>query len=69
MELQTKEDTRAGPRLPTHVADAQLGLHVGPPKSGAGTVPDCFLSVDPVLLIGPPCLASSGEEEHSRLLQ
>ena len=38
------------------MADVQLCLHAGPPTTGAGTVPDCFLSMNPLPLTGLLCL-------------
>ena len=48
----------------TYIAEEQLGLHVSPPTTGAGTVPEpvACLPVDPVPLNGLPCLASVGED-------
>lgn len=42
------EQARAGPSAPltpTYVADVLLGLHAGPPTTGAGVVPDSIASV------------------------
>lgn len=43
------------------------GLHVGPPKTGAGTIPETFASlyVDPMSLNELPYLASFGEDAPS----
>ena len=41
IEPPTKEPAWAGPKPPcTYVADVHLGLYVGPPKTGGGTVPE-----------------------------
>lgn len=47
----------------TDLTEVQPGLHEGPPTSGAGAVPELsldLLSVGPVPLTGPPCVASVG---------
>lgn len=40
------------------VADVQLGLHVGPLRIGNRAC----LPLDPLLLAGPPCLVTLGED-------
>jgi hypothetical protein len=48
-----------GPTPPQYVSEEQLGLHVGPPTTGAGaTIP----------LPGLPCLASVGKDVHSSVV-
>jgi hypothetical protein len=53
-----------------YVTDTQLGLHVDPPTTEAGAVPESVacLPVDPVPLTGPPCLASVGEAVPSTIV-
>ena len=68
-EPPTKEHAYAWttPRPHTHVADAQLGLHVGPQQLGVGAISDslCCLPLDPFPLAGLPCLVSVGEDALS----
>jgi hypothetical protein len=50
-----------------YVAYEKLGLQVGLPKTGAGSVPESVacLHVDPISQNGPPCQASVGEDAPS----
>lgn len=62
-ESPTKKVSTGWTQAPcTHVADEQLGLHVSPPTTGAGSVsePVACLPVEPV-----PCLGSVGKEVPS----
>lgn len=65
-EQPTEEHTRAGsrllPELHTHVADMQLGIHVGLPTNGAGAVPEAVVCL---WLTGFSCLTSAGEDAPS----
>lgn len=63
----TKEHTMAGPRpFCTYVVDVQLGLHLDPSTTGAGTYPDSVPAcVDPVPLSRLPHLASVRQDMPS----
>jgi hypothetical protein len=47
------------------MADADLGLHVGPEQLDEGYPKSCCLYTRYVLLAGLPCLALVGKEVHS----
>ena len=62
---QSKHGLELGP-LPD-VVGKQLGLHLGPPTTGEGVLPEpaTCLPVDPTSLNRQPCLASLGEDTPS----
>lgn len=50
----------------TYVADGQHGLHAGPPNNWSGGLPRLYcLLMDPVPVMGLPCLASMREDVPS----
>jgi hypothetical protein len=49
----------------TYVANVQLGVHVGPPETGVGSISHCCLFVEPIPLTGLSCLPSVGEDKPS----
>lgn len=54
-------DLAATNPAPTYI-DVQLGLHLGPPSTGAGAYPDSVACLWTGSLTGQSCLASEGQD-------